>query len=360
MPDAAVAEPAQTPPSETPAEATSQQASEPAVRETARGLMDRVFAHLPENEYTEHASNEAREPKLGAQSGKDEESSSPDQPKDGPEATSETESKPSEAPTDGKAEPAKPSRRQTAEEANKARIAELEAAVAARDAAVEAARTEERERIQRESQEADTRRAQESLSAQQQAEAALFEQACRMSDADPRLNEAAPDGSNRTLYQWREDRKELISQYPQAEAAIRAEVERSVADKLVEADRLQAKFWSDVEKRLKEAENLPHVNPADLKTNAENPLSTWDKVFGYYHAAGAAWKEAELSPQIAERDEKIAQLEDEVRDLKAVGPRGLVASRAPVSGGRSVTAGDQTTFDPSRPARENLAAALGF
>lgn len=150
------------------------------------------------------------------------------------------------------------------------------------------------------------------------ADADLFEAACRMTDSDPRLYEAAPnDPDGRTVYQWREDRKELIARYPEAEQALRAESERSYAQ-WVEADRAKTR------EAISASAQREGVDPERWKT----PGVTWDSMAKDLADAREAKVRAELQPQLDE----LAQLR---RDIQQLTPQALGAQRGPATAGRS-------------------------
>lgn len=284
------------------------------------------------------------------------------------ETPADAGSKPADAPTPD-ADAAPKSRRAEAREANLRRIAELEQEVqtlrtatpadpdadreVAIAAAVEAARAEERDRIERERTEEAERAEQTALSQKHLQDVERLQKLMRLPDSAL----SAED------YNWREEQKELLAKYPEVEQHYRTVAQQEAAAARAESDaaiqRHLTAWDGEIRGQLAKAATLPNVNPDDLKANAPNPLTTWDQMASYYHAAGAAWKDAEYAPQIAERDATISRQQDEINDLRLVGPRGLGSSRAPVTGGRSsaAEAGPQQ-FDPSRSPRENLSDAL--
>jgi hypothetical protein len=234
---------------------------------------------------------------------------------------------------------------------------------------VAAARADERERIAREADQAERARSQQQAADAERRDAALFTQACRMADTDPRLRELVPgDPQQRTLYNWREDRKELealVSRSPEAEAAIRADARYEAEQQLEQARAEAGAERARLAREIQRATSLPHVKPEDLSSRAPEPLDTWDKMAGYFHQAGASWKAAELEPKLAERDETIAArdatiaaLQQSINDLKLVGPRGLGSGRAPVAPGQPASSASKPGWDPRRDWRENFAAAI--
>lgn len=282
---------------------------------------------------------------VGGESPSDEGSKPPTAP------TSDAE-KPDAAPPPG-TDDKKPSRREQARTANEARIAELEAAVEAekqaREDAIKQARDEARAEAERERAEAAEREQQESLSRKHLEDVERFQRLMRLPDADLSDDD----------YRWREEQKQLLAKYPEAERFHMALAQESVKTEREALEKDRIAFWDGVRDQLGAAAKLPHVDPKALLANAETPLDTWDKMAGYYHAAGAAWKDAEYAPKLSAAEEKIAHLEDEIKDLKVVGPRGLGSGRAPVTGGRSAASErDTSSFDPDRGWRQNLSAAL--
>jgi len=290
-----------------------------------------------------------------------------DEPRpDGEPAPDDGASKPSDQPDEGDGKPAESehqSRRQRAAEENRKRIADLEAEVASlksatpadpdeeRDRliaeAAERARAEERERITREQTEAEQRREREALAASEQADIERFDRLNALPDDHPTLAE----GDN---WAWLQEKKRLLSQFPQADAhyrtAAQQAIERAREQDRADLDANQQRFWDSVRNDLATAKQVPGVDFDAVR--AAKTFAERDQIL---YAAGASSRDAE----VATRDETIARLEDEVRDLKLVGPRGLGSRRAPVEGGRSGTAeSGPRSFDPDRSWRQNLGAAL--
>lgn len=153
--------------------------------------------------------------------------------------------------------------------------------------------------------------AQQALSSRHIEDAERYEAACRMPDSDPRLMEYVPnDPEGRTLYQWREDRKELIAKYPEAEAAIRASVEQ----------RAQAQWASLLGQQRAEIIGVASelgVDPDRWK----QPGTTW-----------ASMTRDAVSAATAPLQDRITALE---RELHSARTNGLGGARAPVAAGRS-------------------------
>lgn len=146
---------------------------------------------------------------------------------------------------------------------------------------------------------------------QQRQDAETFEASLRMSDSDPRLYEEAPnDPEGRTLYQWREDRKDLISRYPDAEQAIKAEADFKATSKLRE--------------QITASAQREGVDPARWKAQGV----TWDSMAKDLADAREAKVRAEVQPALDE----LAQLR---RDIQQYTPQALGAQRSPVAAGRS-------------------------
>lgn len=286
-------------------------------------------------------------------------------------------SKPSEPATaEQPSETPQPSRRAQREHENVTRIRELEAEIAtlktatpadpdaereaAIAAAVEQARADERARIEREREAATTRETQEALARRSREDAERFEAACRMPDSDPRLGETVP-GTDQTLYEWREAQKERLVHYPEVErhyqAVAEQRIEQARAQDRAELSALQDKFWADVAKELDGVVGLPGVDKTALGKAAS--FAERERLI---HAGGAASRDAEvaaLTEKLDKATQTIAQQEDDIRDLKLGGPRGLAARRSPVEGGRSGAAETgPRAFDETRGWRQNLTAAL--
>lgn len=280
---------------------------------------------------------------------------------------------PSEAPGDGapeEPEQEKLSRRARAAEENRRRIAELEAEVASLKSATEAspeadleqqieqareqARAEERERLRRERDEEAGRQEQEALAASERADAERFERLNALPDDHPTLAE----GDN---WQWLQERKRLLSQFPQAERLIKSQAARYVEEaRARDAEALEKDkqaFWANVLDDMATARQVPGVDFEAVR--AAKTFAERDQIL---YAAGAASRDAEVAERdttITTHEETIARLEDEIRDLRLVGPRGLAARRAPTDGGRSGGAeSGASAFDETRGWRQNLAAAL--
>ncbi len=355
MPDAETIPQSPAPEASASAPAPASEPATPASGSSRPFDLGRVFASLPDNEAMVSKDAVAAPPKP--------------EPTDAPEESSEdddalpTESKPDAAPTpdEGKeASPPKLSRRQQAEEANKARIAELEAAV---EKARDEARAEARQQYEREQQERQEREEREALQKTSQADIERFERLNRLPDDHPTLAE----GDN---WQWLQERKRLLASFPEADRHYRAWAERVVAERTQGVEQTltaeRASFWNGLRAEMRAAATLPNTSAKDLEVGAEGAPQTFAEMAAYYHGRGAAWKEAEYAPQVAERDQriaaqddKIAELEEEIRDLRLVGPRGLGSARAATTGGASAGSGGSPGFNPNRSWRENFDAAIG-
>jgi hypothetical protein len=242
--------------------------------------------------------------------------------------------------------PTKLSRRQQAAEESRQRIQQLEAE---RDQAREQGRAEAREALAREQAERQAQEQQASVSRAHLADVERLQRLLR-----------TPDGQlTAEDYAWREDQKELLARYPDAERHFAAERDHAIT---VERQRQAAErtaFLDGIVAQLRASEALPGVSHDDLKADAPTPLDSWDKMAAYFHAAGASSTASELQPKLDQALETIERQAAEIKDLRLVGPRGLGAARAPVSGGTSAgTENGSSSFDPRRSARDNLAAAL--
>jgi hypothetical protein len=201
----------------------------------------------------------------------------------------------------------------------------------------------------------------------EQARAATSDQEIATARADAerfaRLN-ATPDAElSGEDYQWREERKELIRRYPEAETAIRAEAERFIQEQLAAAKRTVDQGWSgiqtDIVAQIQASEKLPNVD----KSAFQAPGVTWQQMAEQIHAAGAAWKDGQLAETVTKAEARATAAEAEsARVAKENGElRAQIAGdrRAPAVIGR--TAGAESgvdVFDPSQGWRGNLHAAL--
>jgi hypothetical protein len=270
-----------------------------------------------------------------------------------------------EAPPKAEDQPTveKPSRRDAGREANLARIAELEQEVtrlrtetpadpaaaqqAAIDAAVAQALKAREDEQARQAADAATGAEREALIARNQRYAALRDKPVSQLSAED--------------YQFVEDERELREKYPDVQRRYEVQLEADRVGIFQQAEQqlqqTQAAFWDGVKADLASAKQLPGVDFDAVK--AAKTFADRDRVVA---TGTAAWKEAEvraeLQPQIDELKTKLEAAEDENRDLKLTGPRGLAGARAPVSGGRPASGDAPATFDLHRPARENLIAAL--
>lgn len=164
-----------------------------------------------------------------------------------------------------------------------------------------------------------TQQATAAMAEQYRQEAELFDAATRMPDTDPRLTELVPnDPQGRSLYQWREDRKELIARYPEAEAALRADADQR-------ASALDEERKSLMRQQIEGVAHREGVDASRWKGRAD---LTWDAIANDLLAAREARVRAEVQPQLDE----LAALRLEVQQLR---PQALGAQRAPVAAGRS-------------------------
>jgi hypothetical protein len=317
-----------------------------------------------------------RGPSLSAASSPVSKEAGADQPakdanaKDG-ESAAGAASKPSEsdaAPGEGEkptaeTSPTGPSRRGEGREANLARIAELEAEVtqlradtpadpeADRQAAIEAAVAQARQTWEDEQ----ARKAADKASGAEREAILAREQRYRALRDKPLSTLNAED------YQFVEEERERRERYPDVQRHFETvlEAERAgmfdAASQQLQRDR--DAFWADVRADLATVTTLPGV-----EVDAVKAAKTFHDRDALVHAAGAAWKEAEiraeLQPKLDALTAKLEKAEAENRDLKLTGPRGLGAARAPLNGGRSSSGEAPAIFDPSRPARDNLRAAV--
>ncbi len=178
------------------------------------------------------------------------------------------------------------------------RVAELERQLAERDP------EKIREQIRNED-------AQQAISSRAAEEATLYEEACRMLDTDARLSEPVPgDPDGRNLYQWREDRKELIARYPQAEEAIRSDVER----------RFQAQWNGVLAAQRADITSVATEYGIDQES-WKRPGTTW-----------ASMTRDAVAHATAPLQDRIAALERELHNART---SGFGAARAPEAPGRS-------------------------
>ncbi len=295
---------------------------------------------------------------------------------DGEPPADEAGSKPSDAdepPGDGEDEEADAgkseggSRRARAREANLKRIADLESEVsrlksetadpeADRQASIDAAVQEARRAWEDEQQ----RRAADSLSEADRKAALEREERYRTLRDRPTSSLSADE------YEFVEAERERREKYPELQRHYETvlEAERTGLTQAAEQElaRQQAAFWDSVKADLATAKTLPGVDLDAVK--AAETFAARDALL---HAAGAAWKEAEVRAELEPKvDDLQAKLDDlqakydeadaEISELKLVGPRGLGARRAPLAGGRSA---DDASFNLRPTGRESLHAALG-
>jgi hypothetical protein len=140
-------------------------------------------------------------------------------------------------------------------------------------------------------------------------------------------------------YAFREDYKDLLLKAPR----IRAEYDNllQIERQHMEQDRKAKEdgFWTGVRQELSMAATLPHTNPNDLLNTNPNAPKTFPEMANYYHAAGAAWKDAEYLPKLAAKDAEIQRQAAEIEDLRRFGPRGIASAPAPFAGGQSAGPG---------------------
>lgn len=168
-----------------------------------------------------------------------------------------------------------------------------------------------------------TQQATAAMSEQAQREAEWFEFANRLPDTDPRLSELMPnDPEGRTVYQWREDRKELIAKYPEADAALRADADR----RALMADEQRKAAMRDQIEGLARREGVDSKRWRDLGQGL-----TWEVMASDLLDAREARVRAELKPKL----DRLAELE---RDMQQYRPQALGATREPLGAGRSSSA----------------------
>ena len=195
-------------------------------------------------------------------------------------------------------------------------------------------RAEIRAEIVAEQQQATTQQATAAMSEQYRYEAELFDAATRMPDSDTRLSDLVQgDPQGRNLYQWREDRKELIAKYPEAEAAMRADADHRAIT--------QVQAW-DEERRAAMRQQI-HVSAQREGINPQKWLDlganlTWDVMSKDIADAREARVRAEVKPSL----DRLSELERELQQLR---PQALGAQRAPVAAGRSSSAAPQSLSD---------------
>jgi len=358
VPDAETLTPGPAPEATATAPAPAPEPAAPSSGSSRPFDLGRVFASLPDNESMVSKGAAVADPPKPKPEDAPEESADDDD-------ESESVSKPDAAPTPDEGKPAEPpklSRRQQEAAAKDARIAELEASV---EKARDEARAEARQQYDREQQERQEASDREALARSSQADVERFERLNRLPDDHPTLAE----GDNWT---WLQERKRLLASFPEADKFYRTWAENVVTERTKGVEQTlkteREGFWNGVRAEFRAAATLPNTSPKDLEVGNADAPTTFRDMAAYYHARGAGWKEAEYAPQIAERDQRIASLEEKVaeqeadiKDLRTFGPRGLASARAATTGGQS---GSESTgssgFNPNRPARENLAAALGF
>jgi len=113
-------------------------------------------------------------------------------------------------------------------------------------------------------------------------------------------------------YQWREDYKERLRQYPEVE-----QFHQTAAQLQIQEER--AAFLGHQRQQLQSVAALPGVDPEKVRSTAD------------YGEIGRHLYEAGKSVSAA----RIAELENEVRQLRLNGPNGLGAQRSPIGAGRS-------------------------
>ena len=192
-------------------------------------------------------------------------------------------------------------------------------------------------------------------------DAELFDRALRMPLTDPRLLELVP-GTDLTLDQWRAKQINLRAEYPAAERAIRADADRVIAE-----SRQQAQSWAEqtVAQHVRDRDETMRTQiDASTELHGVDKAAfiqdgvTWKEMAEHIHAAGAAWKEAELSERVTKAEAEADRLRKEVEGLRgnAAGDR-----RVPAVVGRSAGAAPSNNgFDPSQSWQENLAGAFDF
>lgn len=117
-------------------------------------------------------------------------------------------------------------------------------------------------------------------------------------------------------YQWREDYKEKLRQYPEVQQHFQTEAQLQVQQE-------RDAFLGVQRQQLQSVASLPGVDAAQIKK-----LADYGEIGRHLYEAGKAQGEAPLRTRIAE-------LENELTQYRVSGSRGLGAQREPVPAGRS-------------------------
>lgn len=166
--------------------------------------------------------------------------------------------------------------------------------------------------------------------------------------------------------EWLDLREERRETYSPVERHFRSIYERKLAEATsttttqakAQSDTAIAEGWdrikADMGSQIEASSKLPGVDKAAFKQSGV----TWQTMAEQIHAAGAAWKEAELAERVEKAEAEAATLRQQLKDGSA---EGLGSRRAPPVAGRSAGASTNgKAFDPDTHWRGNLAAAFGW
>lgn len=213
--------------------------------------------------------------------------------------------------------------------------AELATATTDREAAIEAARAEAREQALRDKPAQDEAAA---LAASAQADAERYRTLLETPD-----HEISPED-----YTWREDRKALLKQYPEAERHFKTEADAQVAAAQAEAKAFQTNVLNGVASEFRALSTMPGVD-AESFQKLPSPTDLGRALHAAGHATGYAEGRAELQAE-------NGRLQKENDELRA---SALGASRAPTVAGHSANnTAPEPAFNPRRNWRANLEDAL--
>lgn len=164
-------------------------------------------------------------------------------------------------------------------------------------------------------------------------------------------------------FNWREEQTELRAKYPKARTAIMADAERYIQERVAHADRAVKDGWAgiqaDLTRQIEASERLPGVDKQALQA----PGTNWQQMAEQIHAAGATWKEGQLTETVTKAEERATKAEaaaalsaKENEDLRAE-----MARRTPGAAvvGRTAGAAQGTPlYDPSKGWQGNLLDAF--